>query len=96
MFSRFRTNVNGRVTNRSFGLFGLFFGLFKLVLILILIVVALVWYIIAKPGTKSEGVTTFEQCQKTENAKTQASYPEVCRTPDGKSFTNPSQITEPK
>lgn len=40
-----------------------------------------------------ETVDNYAECLQTPGAVIQESYPEVCRTPDGKSFTNPDQTT---
>ena len=41
-------------------------------------------------------IKTFDDCQKAKGSKLQETYPEVCVTTSGKSFTNPDQQAVPK
>ncbi|MFA5197074.1 MAG: hypothetical protein WC437_01455 [Patescibacteria group bacterium] len=58
-----------------------------IILVVTLVIIAVVYGIIIKADTKStkDKITNFETCsQKYPILQT---YPEICKTPDGKSFT---------
>jgi hypothetical protein len=73
-----------------------------LIAVVILVLVgAIGWYVMArrnKPATNQTtpqaSINSFEDCKKA-GYPIQESYPETCKTPDGKSFTNPAQPAKP-
>lgn len=70
--------------------------------LIILLVIALLavagWYGWQKrqENARLAAISNFEQCKADKDSKVQESYPEVCVTKDGKSFTNPNQKVEAK
>lgn len=52
------------------------------------------WQNFISKDEASKNITNYAECAADKNSKIQESYPEVCVTKDGKSFTNPDQKIE--
>lgn len=52
------------------------------------------WQNFVSTDNKSGNITNYAECAADEGSRIQESYPEVCVTKDGKSFTNPDQVLE--
>ena len=67
------------------------------VIVILVLVGGLGYYTWQKNGKpnpfKGANVTNFNECVAAGNP-VQESYPEVCRSKDGRSFTNPEQVAE--
>lgn len=66
------------------------------IIVVLVVVGGFGYYIWNKNGRRNpfkDTVTSFQECVAAGNP-VQESYPEVCRSKDGRSFTNPEQVAE--